>query len=123
MDADKEWTELPNEMGQESPKYIMVLRWYWERWESLSQEDKFVEQLPERVEVEGVTFGRIAHYYTRGGLQVTGTAGLLAKLHGMATVHTVVTAYLYIAAYYRPGDRIFCLVTLEERLLRARSQA
>ncbi|KAF8673846.1 hypothetical protein RHS04_07590 [Rhizoctonia solani] len=123
MDADKEWTELPNEMGQESPKYIMVFcDGTGKDGESLSQEDKFVEQLPERVEVEGVTFGRIAHYIPGVGSRLQGTAGLLAKLHGMATVHTVVTAYLYIAAYYRPGDRI-CLFGYSRGAFAARKVA
>jgi uncharacterized protein (DUF2235 family) len=79
--------------------------------------------LPEQVDIEGAKFGKVAYYVPGVGSRLHGTAGILAKLHGMATgalndvsdrisskifsVHTVVTAYSYIAECYKPGDRIW----------------
>ncbi|CAE6442504.1 unnamed protein product, partial [Rhizoctonia solani] len=94
MDSDQDWTTLPNEMGQEGPKYIMVFcDGTGKDGENLSREEsptnvyslyKFAEELPERVDVEGGPFGKVAYYVPGVGSRLHGTAGLLAKLHGMA---------------------------------------
>lgn len=90
---------------------------------------KYADALPDRLEVEGETFGRITYYIPGVGSRLKNpVAGVLAKLHGMTTgkpsdelvtgrlitcysvtitVRMVIDAYLYIAQHYQPNDRIW----------------
>ncbi|CAE6456304.1 unnamed protein product [Rhizoctonia solani] len=132
MDSEQDWTTLPDEVSGLGPKYIMVFcDGTGKDGEKLSKNDfptnvhelyKLTQTLPEYLDVEGCAYQKITYYIPGVGSRLHGTAGLLAKMHGMAAVHTVVTAYSFIAEYYRPGDRI-CLFGYSRGAFAARKVA
>ncbi|CAE6497348.1 unnamed protein product [Rhizoctonia solani] len=132
MDLEQDWTTLPDEVGGGEPKYIMVFcDGTGKDGEKLAKKEvptnvyrlyQLIERLPDWLDLEGKSYRKIAYYIPGVGSRLHGTAGLLAKLHGMATVHAVVTAYLFIAQYYKPGDRI-CLFGYSRGAFAARKVA
>ncbi|CAE6374645.1 unnamed protein product [Rhizoctonia solani] len=131
MDSEQDWTTLPDEVSR-GPKYIMVFcDGTGKDGEKLPKKEtptnvyqlyKLTQALPEYLGVEGRTYQKVTYYIPGVGSRLHGTAGLLAKIHGMAAVHTVVTAYSFIAEYYRPGDHI-CLFGYSRGAFAARKVA
>ncbi|CAE6471220.1 unnamed protein product [Rhizoctonia solani] len=132
MDLEHGWTALPEKISGEEPKYIMVFcDGTGKDGEKLTKKEvptnvyqlyKFAETLPERFDIDGQAYQKITYYIPGVGSRLHGTAGLLAKLHGMTTVHTVATAYSFIAAHYKPGDCI-CLFGYSRGAFAARKVA
>ncbi|KAJ1308165.1 hypothetical protein OPQ81_003881 [Rhizoctonia solani] len=113
MEFEQGWNALPDD-GEKLAKKETPTNVY--------QLYEFTEALPDLFEVEGCTYRKLAYYIPGIGSRLHRTAGLLAKLHGMAAVHTVVTAYSFIAEHYRPGDRI-CLFGYSRGAFAARKVA